>query len=64
MISGGSAVNNALVGVNNTAEIWDPSTGHWTTEADAAIPRLYHSTTILLADGSVLSLGGGATYVR
>ena len=58
MISGGSAVNNDLVGVNNTAEIWDPSTGHWTSEADAAIPRLYHSTTILLADGSVLSLGG------
>ena len=60
MISGGSAVDNVLQGVDNTAEIWDPSTGHWTIEADAAVPRLYHSATILLADGSVLSLGGGA----
>jgi len=65
MISGGSAVDvstgaDVLQGVDNTAEIWDPATGHWTIEADAAIPRLYHSDTILLADGSVLSLGGGA----
>jgi hypothetical protein len=60
MISGGSAVDNVLQGVDNTAEIWDPATGHWTIEADAAVPRLYHSDTILLADGSVLSLGGGA----
>jgi hypothetical protein len=60
MISGGSAVDNQLTGVDNTAAIWDPATGHWTIEANAAIPRLYHSDTILLADGSVLSLGGGA----
>src|SRR3984893_16213382 len=65
MISGGSAVDvstapDVLQGVDNTAEIWDPATGHWTIEADAAIPRVYHSDTILLADGSVLSLGGGA----
>jgi hypothetical protein len=64
MISGGSSQDAqagpiTLDGMNYTTEIWDPSTGHWTTEADDAIPRLYHSTTILLADGSVLSLGGG-----
>src|SRR5262249_52441829 len=33
MISGGSAVDNTLQGVDNTAEIWDPATGHWTIEA-------------------------------
>ena len=60
MISGGSAVDNNLSGASYAAEIWDPTTGHWSFEADAAIPRLYHSDTILLADGSVLSLGGGA----
>jgi len=49
-----------LSGASYAAEIWDPTTGHWSFEADAAIPRLYHSDTILLADGSVLSLGGGA----
>src|SRR5262249_7537754 len=64
-ISGGSAVDVSRgaagrEGVNNTAEIWDPATGHWPIEADAAVPRLYHSDTILLADGSVMSLGGGA----
>ena len=30
MLSGGSAVDNELEGVSNTAEIWDPATGHWT----------------------------------
>ena len=60
MISGGSAVDNELVGVDTTVEIWDPRTGHWTAEADAAIARLYHSTAILMPDATVLNLGGGA----
>ena len=60
MLSGGSAVDNELEGVSYTAEIWDPATGDWTMEADAAVPRLYHAVTILLADGSVLSTAGGA----
>ncbi len=60
MISGGSAVYNELQGVNNTVEIWDPDTGLWSVEGDAAVAQLYHATTILLADGTVLSLGGGA----
>src|SRR5439155_8722790 len=46
MISGGSTQDAqagpiTLDGVNYTAEIWDPSTGHWTTDTNAAIPRLY-----------------------
>lgn len=60
MISGGSAVYNETIGVNNEVEIWDPKTGHWTQDADAAVARLYHSDTILLNDGTILSLGGGA----
>lgn len=41
------------------SEIWNPETGVW-TEADAIrIPRLYHSSAVLLADGRVLSFGGG-----
>ena len=43
-----------------SAEIWDPATGVWTDAADAAVPRLYHSTALLLPDGRVLTAGGGA----
>ena len=49
-----------LVGVHNEVQIWNPQTGLWTTGDDAAVARLYHSTTILLPDATVLSLGGGA----
>ncbi len=60
MVSGGSQVDNQLTGVEYTVAIWDPSTGLWTsTGANAAVPRLYHSTAILLPDATVLSLGGG-----
>jgi hypothetical protein len=63
MVSGGSQVDNQLTGVEYTVAIWDPSTGLWTsTGANAAVPRLYHSTAILLPDATVLSLGGGALY--
>jgi hypothetical protein len=61
MVSGGSAVYNELVGVDNNVEIWDPATGVWTsTGAVAAVARLYHSDTILLPDATVLNLGGGS----
>src|SRR5262245_25610080 len=60
MVSGGSGVDNQLIGVTNEVAIWNPSTGQWKIGADAAVPRLYHSTTILLPDATVLSLGGGA----
>ncbi len=60
MVSGGSEVSYTLTGVHNEVQIWNPQTGVWTTGDEAAIPRLYHSTTILLPDATVLSLGGGA----
>ncbi|WP_187436538.1 DUF4347 domain-containing protein, partial [Bradyrhizobium hipponense] len=60
MVSGGSQVDNQLTGVEYAVAIWNPSTGLWTsTGANAAVPRLYHSTAILLPDATVLSLGGG-----
>lgn len=40
------------------AELWDPATGRWTTQASAARPRWYHSTALLLPDGRVLTAGG------
>lgn len=42
-----------------TAERWNPSTGSWSTLADAAVVRNYHSATVLLPNGAVLSAGGG-----
>src|SRR4029077_17559836 len=57
---GGSAVANELTGVDYQAEIWDPTTGHWTAGASASKPRLYHSIALLLPDATVLTGGGGA----
>jgi galactose oxidase len=41
------------------AELWNPATGLWTKLESAQVPRLYHSTALLLPDGRVLSAGGG-----
>ncbi len=60
MVSGGSRVDNELRGVANQVAIWDPRSGEWSLGDAADIARLYHSTTILLPDATVLSLGGGA----
>jgi hypothetical protein len=43
------------------AEMWSPTTEHFTTMASAATPRVYHSTAVLLPDGRVL-VGGGGEY--
>ncbi len=56
----GSSVDNQLTNVNNSAEIWDPATGAWTVGASSVQPRLYHSNAVLLPDGTVLAVGGGA----
>jgi len=41
------------------AELWNPTTEQWTTLASMVVKRVYHSAAILLADGRVLSAGGG-----
>ena len=60
MLVGGSAQDNALVGVAASPEIWDPATEAWTKMAPAVQARLYHSTALLLKDGRVMVAGGGA----
>ncbi len=42
-----------------TAEQWDPESKTWAQMAAPAKPRMYHSVSILLPDGRVLSSGGG-----
>ncbi len=63
LVTGGSGVPNELTNVAYQAEIFNPyagPSGAWRLVASAAIPRLYHSSALLLPDGSVLTGGGGA----
>ena len=62
VVTGGSAADNALTGMNTDALLWKSGTGGWTqgAQSTAGIARLYHSVALLLPDGSVLSGGGGA----
>jgi hypothetical protein len=58
-VNGGSTTGNDLAGAVHASETWDPATGQWTMTARAAKARLYHSTAMLMPDGSVLTGGGG-----
>lgn len=53
LVNGGSAVAKELRDVAYQARIWEPHTGHWTAGATAVKPRLYHSGSMLLPDGTV-----------
>ena len=49
------------------SEIYDPATDTWTLTAACTVPRLYHSTALLLSDGRVVAAGGnpeGGTHVE
>lgn len=55
----GKGFNNLTTPVL-TSELWDPDpVDKWTVVASQKVPRLYHSTAVLLPDGRVLSSGGG-----
>lgn len=64
LITGGSEVWNELVNASKAAEIWSPVTGAWSLGPEQAIARLYHSTALLMPNGSVLTAGGGAPGPR
>ncbi|MCI0371161.1 MAG: galactose oxidase early set domain-containing protein, partial [candidate division NC10 bacterium] len=61
LVTGGSGQCGftAETGAVFAAELWDPATGQWTRMANAGVMRVYHSTTVLLPDGRVLSTGSG-----
>lgn len=56
----GKSVELGLDHANYAAQIWDPATGAWSEGARAQKPRIYHSTSLLLPDATVLTAGGGA----
>ena len=60
-VNGGTSGNgfNDACNAVFAAELWNPATEQFTTLASAAERRLYHSSAILLADGRVLTGGGG-----
>lgn len=56
--SSGTAFSDEALAVR-AAELWDPSTGVWTTLASSSVGRVYHATSLLLLDGRVLHTGSG-----
>ncbi len=59
LVAGGNDANG-FNGYASSAELYNPSTGKWTTTGSMNISRLYHTAT-LLANGEVL-VAGGRTY--
>lgn len=53
-------IQQEIDGTHRDSEIWDPQTNGWTATADAIYSRHYHSSALLLPDGSVMTAGGGA----
>lgn len=58
LCTGGTGLGNDVQSAVYEAELWDPATMTWTLLPSMAVPRMYHSSTILLPDGRVLSAGG------
>ena len=61
LVTGGSSssgFNDGTLAVL-PAEMWNPATRSWSTMATMQVPRMYHSTALLLPDGRVISAGGG-----
>ena len=58
LVVGGRSNSGGLDNPVLTPELFDPETGSWNQVAPHQIPRMYHSTAILLPDGRVLSAGG------
>ena len=61
LATGGGPTTDAI-GVASAvlaAELWSPVNETWTTMAKMQMPRLYHSTALLMPDARVLVLAGG-----
>src|SRR5690349_19520960 len=57
LVAGGESGNDNTWKAGETAEVWDPKTGAWTS-AGKLVERRYDHSATLLADGRVLVAGG------
>ncbi|MFN0060865.1 MAG: galactose oxidase-like domain-containing protein [Planctomycetota bacterium] len=58
LVVGGTTSDDEPAYAVFAAEMWNPTTLEWTNMASMSVPRMYHSTALLLPDGKVLSAGG------
>ncbi len=59
LVSGGSEIAQDLSGSVREAYLYNPEEDSWSIGASAKADRLYHSSTVLLQNGAVLTAGGG-----
>ena len=61
LVTGGTSAAgfNTISGAVHAAEVWNPATGQWTQLAANAVDRVYHSVSLLMADGTVLHGASG-----
>lgn len=66
LVTGGQRKSIVFTDLDATMvpELYNPVTNKWTQLATESVPRTYHSVSILLADGTVFSGGGGACKVK
>jgi hypothetical protein len=64
LATGGGVTTDAVAASDAVlpAELWSPATQTWSTMASLQVPRLYHSTALLLPDARVLVMGGGRFF--
>ena len=64
LVMNGSSTGFADNGANPVfeTEIYDPVANTWTQLAGMTVPRLYHSTALLLPDGRVLTAGSDSMW--
>ncbi len=60
IITGGGVLYRDLGTAAYSAEIWDPATNEVEVVAQLQLARLYHSTHLLLPNGTIWAGGGGA----